>query len=260
MTRRAVLLIGALFLFAGCSAGTMKKFTVTVDPPDAAIKVVAGDGTSQTYTSPAEVAIRMLPPDAPQKTKPVVEITKSSYRPRRLPAAPIKNGEAVSVKLEKIVRTQIKARLIAPAVSDSLTFSDKIISVVLSPGDQSIGMSITNQTQDSIRILWNSAEIRDLSTRPHRVMHNGVRFQDRNAQIPAQSIASKATIQVAAIPVDSVVFSSELEMYEVKPFFPVDGDPAGLKGKTFTIFIPVEIDRAIASYVFKLEILDVVRQ
>jgi hypothetical protein len=48
--------------------------------------------------------------------------------------------------------------------------------------------------------------------------------------------------------------------YDIKPLFSLGSEAAaGLKGKSFNLFIPVEINRQIIPYNFKIEILDLIK-
>ena len=53
----------------------------------------------------------------------------------------------------------------------------------------------------------------------------------------------------------------ERKGYDMRPLFPLESDDAaGLKGKSVILFIPVEINRQIIPYNFKIEITDSVKE
>jgi hypothetical protein len=70
---------------------------------------------------------------------------------------------------------------------------------------------------------------------------------------------SRNSVQETITPISNVYVSSQTRGYEVKPLFPRDAGP-GLKGKTFILFIPMEINRSITSYNFKIEITEVTKE
>jgi len=86
-----------------------------------------------------------------------------------------------------------------------------------------------------------------------------VSYQDRNNFIPDQIILSGNSVQESLIPISNVYVSPQTKNYEIKPLFPREAG-AGLKGKIFTLFIPIEINRSINPYNFTIEIVDVAKE
>ena len=63
------------------------------------------------------------------------------------------------------------------------------------------------------------------------------------------------------IPITNVFMSQQTKGYDVRPLFPLESDVAArLKGKSILLFIPVEIDRQIVPYNFKIEITNSVKE
>lgn len=250
-----------LMIFAGCAAGVKKSFTIVSDPPDAVIKVVSGEDLKEsTYSSPAEITVRMQK-DSRLWPKNFVEVSRDAYKPKKILIRDIKDGQRITVSLDRIVRYSLKHRLVSPVVSEDISFDDKMISISFSIDEQSFGMSLTNHTSLPLRILWDRAEYTDVNNRPHRLMHSGVRPQDRNNPIPAQTVPAGVTIKQALMAADSFIYNPEKKAYESRPIFPLDSDIAAeLKGRVFYLFIPIEIDRQIIPYNFKIEITDAVKQ
>jgi hypothetical protein len=89
-------------------------------------------------------------------------------------------------------------------------------------------------------------------------MHSGIRHQDRNNPMLDQVVPSGGSVQEAITPVKHVYVSPQTGAYEIMPLFiRLGDDSAGLKGKVFNLFIPIEINRTIIPYNFKIEITDV---
>lgn len=258
--KKGLLFAMMLFVVAGCAGGVKKNFTVVTDPPDADIKIVSeADRTEQKYSSPARIMVK-LPKDHRLQAKISVEVSRDAYKPWKVSLRDVREGETLNVKLEKIVHYLLKYRMIGPVQSEEMKFQDKIISISLGVNDRSFLMSLTNLTQHELKILWDRAEYTDVNNRPRRLMHAGVRFQDRNNPIPAQVIPARGSVQQAVMPATSVVYSEEKKAYENLPLFPLDSETAALlKGRVFYLFIPIEIDRQIIPYNFKFEITDAVK-
>ncbi|HWR72945.1 MAG TPA: hypothetical protein VN604_07225, partial [Nitrospirota bacterium] len=95
----------------------------------------------------------------------------------------------------------------------------------------------------------------------HRLMHSGVKLQDRNNPIPAQMIQPGEMLKQMVFPITLVSYSQEKRTYENKFLFPLDSDLAqALKGRTFYLFLPVEMDRQIIPYNFRFQITDAIKE
>ena len=258
--KKYLLVACALVLASGCAIGANKKsFTVVADPPDANIKVILGKDQVQEFQSPASVTVP-VPKERVLQGRAMLEITKDAYRPRRIPIYTIQDGETVNVTLDKVLRYQLICRLLGPVKAEEFAFRDKTIAFSSTATDQGFSMTLSNLSAVPIKILWNQAEFRDINGRQHRLMHSGIRYQDRNNPIPFQTIAAGGTVQQTVLPLSAVVFSQEWKAYDIQPIFPIEGgNVEALKGKVFYLFIPIEVDRQIIPYNFKVEIMDAVK-
>jgi hypothetical protein len=260
LMKKYLVLVCALLLASGCASGMKKSFTVIADPPDSDIKVVSGsDLAVEQYRSPAKISVR-IPKDSRLLVKNVVEISKAAYKTQKIQLRDIKDGEVLNIKLDKVVAYRLKYRLISPVQSEEIKFRDNILSLSFMIGEQSFEMNLENLTTYPLKIMWGSADYTDVNNRAHRLMHSGVRYQDRNNAIPPQIVPARGSIRQTVMPISSVVYSQEKKAYENFPLFPLDSDMAALlKGRIFYLLIPVEIDRQIIPYNFKIEITEAVK-
>ncbi len=251
----------AAVLVWGCSGIAPKKFTVLVEPSDSIITVVSGPELKELkFRSPAYVTA-LVPTDSVRAPKAVMTVRRENYKTQIVPLKDIKDGQTLNIRLDPTARYRLSHRLVSPAVSDTLQFRDSTISISFVLADQSFQLRLENLTSKTMKILWERSEYTDPNSQSHRLMHSGIRFQDRNNPIPDQLVPPRATVQVAVMPVNRVSFVPEKKAYEIRPIFDLHSDSAaGLKGKTINLFIPVEIDRAIIPYTFKIEITDSVRE
>jgi hypothetical protein len=247
-------------LATGC-ATVEKRFTVIVEPPDAVITVIpGGDGPERKFSSPADVTVS-IPTDPDLAAASRVEVTRELYKPKTVSIAGIEEGYVMRIKLEKLVHYLLKFRLLAPAPSDDLRYRDREIAAAFTPGERQFDLDLTNYSGKTIRILWDRAEYTDYVNKQHRIMHSGVRPQDRNNAIPPETVQPGGSVQRSIMPVSAVVYSKEKKGYDTKPLFPVDNDRAvALKGRRIYLFLPIEVDRAIIPYNFKFEISEVTKE
>lgn len=257
------LIIALLCLLAsGCTSAVItKNIKVIADPPDSDISVVSGvDLQKQKYRSPAAITVA-VPKDPALASKAMLEVSRDKYKLKTIPLRHINDGDTIRVKLEKIITYQLKYRLLVPAQSDEIKFQDKAISISFTIGEQAFQMGLTNRGSQPLKIRWQSAEYTDVHGQPRRLMHSGIPYPERNNPIPDQVVLPGKSLQEAVTPIENVSVSPQTRGYVVKPLFVRDGDgAAGLKGKIFNLFIPIEIDRQIIPYNFKIEIVDVIKE
>jgi hypothetical protein len=262
-----LLVVGALaaVLATGCSSPVTKNFKVFADPPDSLIKVISGaDLKEQKYSSPAAVTVE-VPRDPALASKAVLEVQRENYQPKVIALKDIKPGETLNIRLEHIIQNMrkyiLKYRMKAPAASNELRFRDGVIAIAFSIGEQSFNMHFDNLTTQDVKILWDRSEYSDVNNQTHRIMPSTVRFPDRNNPLPDQLVLAKSSIQVDVIPIANVFLPPQGKGYDIHSLFPLDSDVAlSLKGKSFNLFIPVEVDRAIIPYNFKIEIVDAIKE
>jgi len=264
MKKHALVALVALLTFA-CSSTVTKNFKVFVDPPDSVISVVSGlDLKELKYHSPAAITAN-VPKDPALARKAVLEVRRDNYTPLIMALHDIPEGKILNIKLEEVIQYQFRYRLtyrlIAPVASDSLQHKDTSIAISFMIVNQSFQMSLENLTSNDIKIIWDRSQYTDENMQSHRLMHSGIRFQDRNNPIPEQIVRPHVSIQEAVFPINHVVFIPQKKSYDIEPLFPLDNDRAAeLKGRTINLFIPIENNRAITPYNFKIEIIDAVKE
>jgi hypothetical protein len=264
MKKHVLVALVAAFVASGCSGVVAKNFKVFADPPDSTIRVVSGaDLNEKLYHSPATITAG-VPKDPALAGKAVLEVSKDTYQQKTVLLRDITDGDTLNIKLEKIlqdiVRYKMSYRLVTPAASPELRFRDKNISVSFAVGVQGFEMHFENLSAHDAKILWDRAEYTSVNGQKQRLMHSGVRFPDRNNPIPDQFVLSRSSVQVTVIPSGNVYVLPQGKGYDIRPLIPVGGDVSVLKGKSINLFIPVEINRQVIPYNFKIEVTDVVKE
>ncbi len=83
---------------------------------------------------------------------------------------------------------------------------DFIITFAIVP--QQIGFVLTNRGQLVIRVIWDESAFVDQNARTHRVMHEGIRFIERDRPMPPTPIPPGAKLADLLFPVSYVYFVS----------------------------------------------------
>ena len=147
--------------------------------------------------------------------------------------------------------------MVKPTVNDSLVFDTNAIKIRFLLSPERIGFHLQNKTEDPITIDWNKVSYVDVSGESHRVIHAGVRYLERDRPQAPTIVPPTARVEDDIIPVDYVI-SSEEGGWDRLPFFKRMSAAAVLyKGKSFSIFMPLEINGVVKNYLFTFTIQDV---
>ncbi len=258
--RRILILALVLISAAGC-AGVKKRFTLTVDPPDAQITVIADSGRpGEPYHSPANISVR-IPADHALAAQSRVVISRENYKTTVLQLSSVQS-DSVRIKLAKASQYRLKYSLLTPLRSEDLSFRDRLVSVRIVPMEKHIEFRIDNLSQKPVTLVWEKASYTDAVSRVHRIIPSAVKWENRAGRIPPQVIPAGGSLQESILPENAIEYAGEQKGYVAKPLFVLDGDSAlSLKGRTINLFLPVEVDRAIIpDYSFTVRIDDVIKE
>ena len=146
--------------------------------------------------------------------------------------------------------------LVKPVEVPGLAFEDTALSINFSIIKPMISFHLTNKTDQPIKIDWNEVSYVDVSGLAHKVTHKGVRIIERNSTQPPTTIPPTAKIDEFIIPTDAV--SMRLNKWEMKDLLPEGPEAKGLEGKTFSLFMPLEVNGAVKNHLFTFKIIKVI--
>jgi hypothetical protein len=154
----------------------------------------------------------------------------------------------------------------------SMSFDDDKITSNFIIGDKQINFTLKNKTNDVMKIIWDEASIVQFGT-THKVMHNGVKYIDRNSSQPPSVVPPQASINDLVLPADNVyyrdgyysTYSSRPGGWEEHDLFPKNdlNKPAiketimNLKGQAFSIYLPIQYQGKTLDYTFNFTITNV---
>lgn len=112
-------------------------------------------------------------------------------------------------------------------------------------GSKGIDFMVTNNSDVPIEILWDASSIIDVDRKACRIMHNGIKYVDREQIIPSTTVPPQAQLDDIAIPTANVVYNEgPYGFWSTKPLLPtrtlVDGVDAiisGMPGRKVVLFL-----------------------
>ena len=149
--------------------------------------------------------------------------------------------------------------MVKPKANKNLVWEDANIKISFTVTQSQIQFDLRNKTEEPIKIDWNQVSYVDVLGDSHRVMHKGVKLADRENSQPPSTIPPTANISDMVYPTDYVHYSSgKYGGWSEEDMFP-DAPKAKLyKGKSFSVFMPLEINGKTKNYFFRFIIDDVI--
>lgn len=145
-----------------------------------------------------------------------------------------------------------------PKVSKDLLFEDAFVKISFIISKEQIGFVILNKTSNPIKIDWNQVSYIDVLNESHKVMHSGVKYVDKANVLPPTIIPPTAKIQDIVFPTDHIYYTSgKYGGWNKIPIFPEAPKARLFKGKTFSVFMPLEINGTVKNYLFTFIVEDV---
>lgn len=145
-------------------------------------------------------------------------------------------------------------------------YEDDFIEIVWFVTTKNFNFRLKNKSNHPIKVNWDDISYVDYNGRTGRVMHAGVKYNERNNSQPATTVPKGATIDDVLIPTDNVYFVSGgmysesgwkqalliPSIYKKKAYF-----ASGAKtyvGKTMKILMPIKIENVQNDYTFEFTI------
>jgi len=155
-------------------------------------------------------------------------------------------------------------KMLKPKESDELAFEDAALRIVFNIDRHRFKFSLFNKTDNPMKLDWNQISYVDLSSGSHKVIHDGVRYIERDKAIPLTVIPPSAKIDDFILPTDAVHYAQSgwNKGWHEEPLFPKPEkkEALALKGKTFSAFMPIEINSTTKNYNFVFQITDIVTE
>lgn len=194
----------------------------------------------------------------------------SPSKPKTKPKVPSNFYATQILTLEKVEHPENpkerhgpKAEFLTPG-KHFLTHEDNMIRIEWNNMVKSMEFVLNNKTDQSIKILWDESVYVDVDGVNHRIIHSGVKFNDRNSSQPPSVIIRKGKYNDALVPSDNIVWLKNSLKWHEEPLFPswqkggtmesFQKSVAPLTGKTFQILLALEIEGTPNDYIFSFKI------
>ena len=142
-------------------------------------------------------------------------------------------------------------------------FEDDYIEIIWFVGSKQFNFTMKNKSGHTLKINWDDISYVDYKGQVGRVMHNGVKYADRNNSQPATTVPRGASITDVLLPTDNVYYVSGQyggwrERYLIPCVYQTpeafNAEASTYVGKTMTIMMPIMIENVQNDYTFSFNI------
>jgi hypothetical protein len=145
--------------------------------------------------------------------------------------------------------------MLKPAPNKDLLFQDGFIDAAFVVTKKQIAFGIWNKTDNPIKLDWNQVSFIDINGDSHKVIHEGVKYMDKNNSMPPSVIPPTAKLKDIVFPTDYISYSAgQYGGWREKALFPDGSAATDYEGKTIGVFIPLEINGTVKNYLFTFRI------
>ncbi len=143
------------------------------------------------------------------------------------------------------------------------SYEDDYIAITWYVDYTQFNFNLRNKSEHTIKINWDDISYVNYNGQTGRVMHAGVKYNEKNNSQPSTMVPRGASISDILLPTDNVYFvSGQYGGWSKNPLIPRSwdkkadiNDEASLYiGKTMTILMPLYIENVQNDYVFRFNI------
>ena len=140
-------------------------------------------------------------------------------------------------------------------------YEDDFVDMVWYVTNERFMFDLKNKTKYSIKINWDEVTYVDANGEAKRVIHQGVKYTNRNDTQAITTIPRGAKVSDFLVPTDNIVYSSNIGWYETN-IIPVsfstrekaENSLDKYKGEKMSILMPLQIENIQNDYIFEFEI------
>lgn len=152
-------------------------------------------------------------------------------------------------------KVEYSFKMIKPKLSPDLVYEDAFIKIRFIIWNK-LAFKLENKTDNPIEIEWAKTSYIDTASGAHSVIHEGVRFIERDRALPPTVIPPSANITDVAHPSDYISYESG-GGWQMKDLFNIFADE---EGKPFGLFLPLKINGIVKNYSFRFIIVKTEKQ
>ena len=156
-------------------------------------------------------------------------------------------------KVEKPENPEIKYGQIE-VVKDSVekySYEDEIMKITIHGDATKFNFILENKTTYTLSFPWERAIFVDMLGYTSKVMHNGIKYSEKESSLPASTIIRGAKLKDVAIPTENVNYSESLKEWTVGSMYPQEPTDELYKVQ---LMLPIQVKDVVNDYIFSFDI------
>lgn len=143
---------------------------------------------------------------------------------------------------------------------DKYSFSDSIINIVIYGTPEQFNFELKNVSPSSLKLIWNEAAFVGLDGSTSKIMHNGVKYSEREGDQPATTIIKGAKIDDLACPTANVYYDEGTRIgystygngWKTRSMLPKDYK--GAEAGEIRLMLPIQVKDVVNEYTFVFKV------
>lgn len=156
-------------------------------------------------------------------------------------------------KVEKPTNPEIKfgeTTIVDSDKADDITkfsYIDNFINIIIYGDGKQFYFTLKNASETTQKVIWDEAVFVDYNGTSSKIMHNGIKYSQKENSQPASTIIRGASIDELACPIANVYYSESAKEWQTKSIYPSDGSK---DEKQVQLMLPVQIKDITNEYIF----------
>lgn len=156
-------------------------------------------------------------------------------------------------KVEKPSNSEVKfgeTTTIQPEDSEGITkfsYKDNFIDIIIYGDDKQFYFTLKNVSETTQKVIWDEAVFVDFNGSSSKVMHNGVKYSQREAAQPASTIIRGASIEELACPIANVYYDENAKTWLTRTMYPLNESK---DTRQVQLMLTIQIKDVINEYIF----------
>lgn len=134
------------------------------------------------------------------------------------------------------------------------SFEDDLIRIIIFGTSTNFSFSLTNKSQNSIKLVWDDAAYVSYNGSTSKIMHSGIKYSQKEASQPSSTIIRGATLDDIACPIDNVRYSDVIHEWITDSMYPPKPAKPNNDVKQIKLMLPIQIKDVVNEYVFIFDI------
>ena len=131
------------------------------------------------------------------------------------------------------------------------SYVDNFIDIVIFGDDGEFSFNLKNVSQNTEKLIWDEAVIVGISGETSKVMHNGIKYSEREASQPPSTIIKGASLNDIACPTANVFYSEFTHSWSRATMFPLS---VSNETKQIRLMLPIQIKDVVNEYIFVFDV------